>query len=497
MKTLHTPVPRRYAARLLIAASCAFLSACGGSTPDTLPIVEPLTGILDIEGATLAASTPLVVRFSAAADPGTLRLSGALAEAGTATWNGDHTVLTLSPGNSGWSRGETLSVLVEVAGKAGQRLPSPLSGAWFVPLIFENGQSPDLALGQPDLFSRVYASSATASNIGSPTGPVAFTSSGRLVVPDYAHHRILFYDNVPTAQGASASFAIGQPDLVSQTRSISRPGLNYPTQVTFGAGKMAVADYTRVLIWNTEPTGFGSLPDVVVGQTSFTGELQNCSPLNLVGPEAVTITPQGQLLVVDSANNRVLVWHQVPADSLTQPDLVVGQSNMNTCEDNANPLSAGTPSLRNLSYPSDVWTDGQRLVVLDSGNNRALIWHQFPTGNFAPADVVLGQSASDKRATAAASAQTFSPYQGVASNGFQLALSDYTGNRVLVWDSFPTGHFQPADRVLGQADFVSSTHPGTGATAGAGFLPGGLLFRRHQLFVSDINGSRVLVFNSR
>jgi hypothetical protein len=42
---------------------------------------------------------------------------------------------------------------------------------------------------------------------------------------------------------------------------------------------------------------------------------------------------------------------------------------------------------------------------------------------------------------------------GIASNGVQLFISDRQLNRVLIYNSFPTQTFQAADRVLGQADF--------------------------------------------
>jgi hypothetical protein len=39
----------------------------------------------------------------------------------------------------------------------------------------------------------------------------------------------------------------------------------------------------------------------------------------------------------------------------------------------------------------DIWTDGKRLVVADGDFERVLIWNTFPTVTFQPADLVLGQ----------------------------------------------------------------------------------------------------------
>jgi DNA-binding beta-propeller fold protein YncE len=109
-------------------------------------------------------------------------------------------------------------------------------------------------------------------------------------------------------------------------------------------------------------------------------------------PDAV-VTPDGKLLVADSGHNRVLVWNQIPLTSGQPADLVLGQPDFTSCDANA-PMSQGGASLvsnRSLAAPVGLWTDGTRLVVIDAGNHRALIWNSFPRSNFQPADLVLGQ----------------------------------------------------------------------------------------------------------
>jgi hypothetical protein len=44
-----------------------------------------------------------------------------------------------------------------------------------------------------------------------------------------------------------------------------------------------------------------------------------------------------------------------------------------------------------FQYPSGIWTDGQFLIVADAWNHRVLIWHSFPTRDYQPADTVVGQ----------------------------------------------------------------------------------------------------------
>ena len=76
-------------------------------------------------------------------------------------------------------------------------------------------------------------------------------------------------------------------------------------------------------------------------------------------------------------------------------DVVLGQPDLNKPDHkelNGNPAPIVAPSQNALRVPTGVATDGQRLVVADTDNNRVLIWNSIPTSNNQPADVVVGQS---------------------------------------------------------------------------------------------------------
>jgi len=66
-------------------------------------------------------------------------------------------------------------------------------------------------------------------------------------------------------------------------------------------------------------------------------------------------------------------------------------------------LTSGTPndgglSGASLSGPVGVWSDGTRLYVVDSGNNRVLVWNAIPSSPV-PADFALGQPAGASNLT--------------------------------------------------------------------------------------------------
>lgn len=96
----------------------------------------------------------------------------------------------------------------------------------------------------------------------------------------------------------------------------------------------------------------------------------------------------GRLIVADTGQNRVFIWLRLPETEFAEPDLVLGQVDQVNTGRNA----GGSTGANTLQYPSGLWSDGVRLIVADAWNHRVLIWHQFPTHSGQPADVVIGQA---------------------------------------------------------------------------------------------------------
>lgn len=108
----------------------------------------------------------------------------------------------------------------------------------------------------------------------------------------------------------------------------------------------------------------------------------------------------------------------------------------------------------NLNHPGKVATDGKRLIVADTYNNRVLIWNTIPEKNSTPADLVLGQVNMIEN-TPGTSADKLRWPQGVSTDGNRLAVADAYNDRILIWNTFPVQNGQPADLVIGQPDFTS------------------------------------------
>src|SRR5258706_1283500 len=107
----------------------------------------------------------------------------------------------------------------------------------------------------------------------------------------------------------------------------------------------------------------------------------------------------------------------------------------------------------------NAFTDGRHLFVADSANNRVLIWNTIPITNFQPADVVLGQPnfVSSTANNGGRSASTLSFPLSVTSDGTKVIVADRNNTRVLIWNNIPTTNQQPANVVIWQTDFSSAT----------------------------------------
>jgi hypothetical protein len=383
---------------------------------------------------------------------------------------------------------------------------------------------------------------AAAGTLNSPVGAVAVDGS-TVYVADTANHRILGYPT-PTAISGGASFVIGQADFTTTSSGVSASQFAYPTKVAIGnsgsSTLMAVADSgnNRVLIWKSVPTA-NTPADIVLGQPDFTHNDINypsgsISASSLSNPTSVAVA-NGFIVVADKGNNRVLIWKGIPTSNNTPATFELGQTASTTsgtvdCTDNTQycfttgaagsdkfPQGASTWTLA-MNQPSDVWTNGTKLLVVDTNNQRVLAWNAIPNVNNLLAAGLIGftQFGSTSQSGGAGSQALHSP-TSVSSDGSAVFVADSVNNRVLEYVSYlsstPLG--PAATYVFGQQDFNSShitandpdqngsigdqrNDPATnGITAGTMFNPQGVLVTsNNQLFVTDTANSRVLLYTT-
>ncbi len=111
-------------------------------------------------------------------------------------------------------------------------------------------------------------------------------------------------------------------------------------------------------------------------------------------PKKPFLAPRGvwvvknKLFVADTGQNRVFIWHRIPTREYVEPDVVLGQESGSSVARNG----GGVANASTLHYPSGLWSDGRQLIVADAWNHRVLIWNRLPKTSGQPADVVLGQA---------------------------------------------------------------------------------------------------------
>ncbi len=339
--------------------------------------------------------------------------------------------------------------------------------------------TPDVVLGQTDFESF---------DFGVQNGmraPSSVATDGRvLAVADTNNNRVMLWNQIPATNGAAPDVVLGQPDAGDNTPRTSANGMRGPQGVWVADGKLFVADTqnSRILIWNSIPSASGANADVVVGQPDFDTAPEpdltrsNFDPAAaaLLDPVSVTVN-NGRMFVADLGFDRVLIYNTVPTSNGAGADVVIGQPDMTTagfnedavlrsvaalCEEigifeddgsvtpddsifpppiDREPPAEGEPTTklprrceRTLNFPRFALSDGEKLFIADSGNDRVLIFNQIPTENGAAADLVIGQPDFISLEESVQPGNVRSP-TSLAHDGTNLYVADPFTRRILIF----------------------------------------------------------------
>jgi hypothetical protein len=345
------------------------------------------------------------------------------------------------------------------------RQPSAIvTGGNCLPLLDAGGPHAILG-GQVDADEVAAPIAPRADTLFAPRGVCLERPDGPLFVCDTGHHRLLIWNRTPAADRSPADFLIGQRDFLQEGRNangaVGATTLNVPTGVAAADHILAVADAWnhRVLLWHGYPSASNRSADVVLGQGEFSGNLANrgasapgADTLNWC--YGVTIV-DGRLFVADSGNRRVLMWDRVPMVNGASADLVLGQRDFTTRDENAGE-GAGALGMR---WPHGVAIVDSKLLVTDAGNNRIMVWQKLPTANGLPCDFVLGQAdvmgLDHNRAAYDPTAGTLNMPYGLDTHGARLVVADTANSRLLGFDTDELAMGAAATRLAGQLDFTT------------------------------------------
>jgi len=334
-----------------------------------------------------------------------------------------------------------------------------------------------------------------------------------------------------SAQDMEGWFTTGQDaDIVLSSFGFDNSGgplmFHHPSNIVTDGKHLILADTrnNRILIWNQLPTG-NTQPDLVLGQTNFISNNPGLAADKLNWPVGVT-TDGKRLIVADTENNRVLIWNTLPRSNGQPADLVLGASDMTT---RADEYVHVPQNKKNILWPWAVWTDGEKLIVANTGHGSVLIWNTFPTENYQEADIMLTANGM------------FGTPRAIGSNGNYLVIGDHNakvnneggnffwnsfptddqpydffmsdpgdpyqhvmwglqftedgkfitlGSNLYIWNSFPTDGNDKPDLTVGSNEFGSHSYRFVGGDGS------GIALANNRMYVSMSNGNKVVVYNS-
>ncbi len=241
--------------------------------------------------------------------------------------------------------------------------------------------------------------------------------------------------------GQDADIVLGLNDFGKASPTV----FNHSGKIATDGERLILADTwnNRVLIWNSIPTQINQPPDLVIGQEDLYSSEPGLAADKLNWPMGVATNGQ-HLLVADTENNRVLVWNEFPTENGEPADLVLGVPDFTTRGERPLPPLPDWEK-KYFEWPWDVFTDGTRVIISGTGVSNVLIWNSFPTENFQPADVVLTEETIG----------TSSTPRCAYFDGQHLLVGDYTAEKTFVWNELPQSDNEPYNFVLwGESQFA-------------------------------------------
>ena len=340
-----------------------------------------------------------------------------------------------------------------------------------------------------------------------PRGACLASPVGPLFVCDTGHHRLLIWKTAPDGDDVPADLLLGQPDFSREGRNakgeVGPATLNVPTGVCAADGVLAVADAWnhRVLLWHGYPDATNRPADVVLGQADFRGGLANrgadaagADTLNWCYGIAIA---HRRLFVADTGNRRVLVWDEIPQTNGAPADLVLGQRDFATRDENAGE-GAGALGMR---WPHGIAVANGMILVSDAGDNRVMAWRNMPRENGAACDFVLGQAdvkgLDHNRAAYYPTAGAMNMPYGLTMLGDRLVVADTANSRLLGFDLEDLAMGAPASRLAAQRGFTDKGDNRWGAAVRDSLCwPYGVAACGATLAIADSGNNRVLLWEA-
>ena len=266
---------------------------------------------------------------------------------------------------------------------------------------------------------------------------VSVSASGIMFITDLMNHRVLIFNAVPQTNGAAANYVIGQPGFTTGVFNngtlVAAARLNNPAAASMIQGKLYIADQAnnRISVFNSIPTSDGSSADFAIGQldtsTTTSGTDYSTQSSYLNSPYDM-FAEQNRLYVADGGNHRVLVYTALPTLADVRPNFVIGHTGPTLSLANR---GLAQPADNSLNQPRSIVAQNNKLAIADQANNRILFFDLPITADDPSATHVLGQT--DFISAGAGTTQTtFSLVKGLIFDNGYIWAADRVNNRVKV-----------------------------------------------------------------
>ncbi len=242
-----------------------------------------------------------------------------------------------------------------------------------IPAAGANGAAADVVVGQPNFTSFVQPdltlsnATPTAANMQDPISVT--TDATHMYVADLGQSRVLIYNTIPTANGAAADVAVGQPDMVS---AFDNNSFTPPATITL----------------DMEMNPEGLTPVLCQAGQAYADWLNQTGP-TAVDAEGTLLFPTRcgatlsfpryafsdgiRLFIADGGNDRVLVFNTIPTTNGASADTVLGEPDQFSDNTGQNPDGSDA-----LQTPSALAWDGVNLYVSDTYNRRVVLYTGEP-----------------------------------------------------------------------------------------------------------------------